>query len=74
MKEPLDTKILTSMHKGTYSLCAFRIIALLLDSRQKVNQVKVAERTSGTLFFTDVLTSVKENKLGWKTDERQTFR
>lgn len=63
-KEPLGTKILTSIHKGTYSLCAFRIRALLLVSRQDVNQVKVSERTSGTLFFTAVLTSAKEGKFG----------
>lgn len=48
---------LTSIHIGTYSLCSLRRIALLLDSMQNVNQFKVNERTSGTLFLTAVLIS-----------------
>lgn len=50
---------LTSMQMGTYSLCAFKITALLLVSMQNVTQFKVRDRTRGTLFFVAVLTSAK---------------
>lgn len=49
--------LFTSMQIGTYSLCNFSTVALLLVSMQNATQVSVKERTRGTLFFTAARTS-----------------
>jgi len=53
--------LVTSMQIGTYSLCNFSTVALLLVSMQIATQVSVEERTRGTLFFTATRTSTLPN-------------
>jgi hypothetical protein len=50
------------MQIGTYSLCNFSTVALLLVSMQNATQVSVKERTRGTLFFTATRTSASSKE------------